>query len=181
MLFNIPHQKLREGAKLCLDNSIMLFECANYIIDKFPSVAAFLVIFALEEVGKGITFMRNYESNNDLTKKDWKELKDHINKIEIVYRALVDPYSVLKPHDLSVRLSEYKEFNDLVNKIASELHILRLNYLFVNWDEKEGKWNSPVYWDEDKGNYIYRKEEFVERLLKQFNLTTMLLGEKLRE
>jgi len=43
-----------------------------FIGKKFPTVASFLAILALEEIGKGINLIENSENNNDLTKKNGK-------------------------------------------------------------------------------------------------------------
>lgn len=177
----IPHKKLREGAKLCLDNSIRLTECAQNILDKFPCVASFLANIACEEAGKGIKLMENCEKNRDLPEKDWRKLKDHRIKLGIIHKALFDPYSVLKPPELSVKLNKIEGVKKIVDKMTKELKVLKEGHLYVDWNDKEGKWEMPAVWNEKQGCFIYKKGENAEHIVKIAVFATRLLGEKLRE
>jgi AbiV family abortive infection protein len=146
-LFPIPCEKLGEGAKLCRDNAATLALCALDVFENHSAIASFLTILAFEEVGKGIALIKKYEKGDGLTEEEWKQLSKyrdaHKRKLRIVHTALIDPYSVLSPHELSVKLEEIKEFEPIANDISEQIHKLKLDYLYVDWDEKENRWLSP--------------------------------------
>jgi AbiV family abortive infection protein len=163
----------------------MLCDCAISIEEGFPVIASFLAILAIEEIGKGLAFIESYEKNNDLTEKDWKKLtagsSAHKNKLKRVHKALVDPYSMLKPHELSAKLGELKEAQHDLSKIAKEMHDLKLNYLYVNWNDKEGQWDSPANWGEEEKKWIYRKGTLEKPIIQRLISAIGLLSKKLRE
>lgn len=147
-MFPISWQRLKEGAKLCRDNAIRLTDCSLKIFEKYPLIASYLIILAMEEIGKGIALAKNYEKGIDLTEKEWKKLskgKDaHKRKLKIVHTALIDPYSFLKPHELSVRSENIKEFQHRTSRLADDVHELKLDYFYVDWNDKENRWRSPI-------------------------------------
>lgn len=163
-MFPIPWQKLREGAKLCRDNAVTLAECALYIFKEYPTIASFLTILAMEEIGKGIFLLGDYEKGNDLTEKEWKKLSKgrnaHIRKLKIVHTAL----------KLSVKLEEIKEFQHKLSSIAKQVNELKLEYFYVDWNEKEKQWMSPT-----------KKEAFVEPISWQVFTVISLLSKKLKK
>lgn len=174
MLFPISWQKLGEGAKLCFENAITLSECIRVISEEYRSIASFLSILAMEETGKGIALMKNYEKKNDLTENEWKKISRsrnaHIEKLKIVHQTLLDPYSLLLPHDLSVKLDEIEEFKKKSRKLAEEVNKFKLDYLYVDWNEKENQWISPT-----------GREASVEDTFPLTVNAIRLLGQKLRE
>ena len=174
-MFLIPCQKLGEGAKLCRNNAATLALCASDIFEKYSTIASFLTILAFEEVGKGIALIKKYEKGDGLTEKEWKQLSKfgdaHKRKLKILHIALIDPYSVLPPHELSVKLEEIKEYKPIASDIAEQIHKLKLDYLYVNWDEKENQWVSP----------IERKAYDSDVAIKRLQAAITLLSQKLRE
>jgi hypothetical protein len=72
-----------------------------------------------------LLLIENCEKNEDLSEKDWLKLKNHRSKLGIIHTALVDPFSVLKPHEISVRLNEIKEFKEGTDKMTKDLKILK--------------------------------------------------------
>jgi AbiV family abortive infection protein len=173
-LFPIPYQKLVEGATLCRDNAAMLSECALDIFEKYPSISSFLTVLAIEETGKGLALLKKYEKGDDFKEKEWKKLtedrKAHRRKLKIVHTALVDPYSVLSPHKLSVKIEEIKEFQHKANIIAKQVNKLKLDYLYVNWNEKQNRWMLPM-----------KDHIFVEHIFQRLVASIRILSQKLRE
>jgi len=178
----IPHQKLKEGAELCLDNAACLVSVAKDIPKEYSSVAAFLSILAMEEVGKGIVLIKKYDEGSDLEEKEWKKLATgrnaHKYKLEVVATSLIDPYSVLKPHDLSPKMQNIKEFQHATQERAAQIDRFKQDQLYVNW--KDGKWSSPVYYNKERNKFIYKME--IPQSHEDNAITAMtLLSEKLRE
>ena len=174
-MFLISCHKLGEGAKLCRDNAVTLAMCVYDIFEKYPTIASFLTILAFEEVGKGIALIKKYEKGDGLTQKEWRQLSKfrdaHKRKLKILHIALIDPYSVLTPHELSVKLEEIKEFKPIASDIAEQIHKLKLDYLYVNWDEKENRWLSP----------IERKAYDLNAAMERLQTAITLVSQKLRE
>ncbi len=117
----------------------------------------------------------------DLSEKEWSNLKNHRSKLGIIHTALVDPFSVLKPHEMSVKLNEIKKFKEDTNKMAKEMQKLKESYLYVDWNNKEGKWESPVIYNEEQKSFIYPKKEASGYIVQQVASATRLLSTKLRE
>lgn len=172
-MFPIPYQKLVEGAELCRDNAAMLAACASDIYGKSPNISSFLAVLALEEVAKGVALLKSYEKGKDFTKEEWSELtmRDaHRKKLEIVHEILVDPYSVLSPHDLSVKIGEIDKFRKNAEKIAKQIQRLKLACLYVDWNKKENRWKSPM-----------KEHVFTEPIFQQLVASIHILSQKIRE
>jgi AbiV family abortive infection protein len=178
----IPHQKLKEGAKLCLDNATCLVSVAKDIPNEYSSVAAFLSILAMEEVGKGIVLIKKYDEGSDLEEKEWKNLvkgpNAHKYKLGVVHTSLIDPYSVLKPHDLSPKMQDIKEFQYATQERAAQIDRFKQDQLYVDW--KDGKWISPVYYNKERNKFIY-KMEIPQSHVENAITAIRLLKTKLRE
>jgi AbiV family abortive infection protein len=174
-VFPIPVKKLGVGAELCRDYAVKLAECALENLGKYPTIAFSLIIVALEEVGKGIFLLENFEKGNELTEAEWKRIsygaKAHRKKLKIVHTALIDPYSVLKPHELSVKLKEYKEFQHIEGRVTKQIYDLKLNSLYVDWKGDKNQWGSP----------IQNKSYDVTEAFKILQSAILLLSEKIRE
>jgi AbiV family abortive infection protein len=173
-MFQIPNKKLVEGAELCRDNAVMLATTAADIFDEHPVVGSFLSILALEEVGKGICLLKKHETGNDLEENEWNELAKwgcaHERKLKAVDVALRDPYSLLKPHDLSVQLEQIKDLDDQAYALAREVQHLKLAYLYVDWDRETAEWIQPI------SRQVYDSSDALERL----KAAICLLSQKLR-
>ena len=150
---------------------------AEYVLnihDSYPTVASFLMILAFEEIGKGICLIEEYEKGNDLSEKEWGKLskyaRAHKKKLEIVHRTLLDQYSLLKPHELSVKLNEMEEFKHNAAQVARQIHDFKLDIIYVNWNENEDKWDTPL----EKKTY---DENTFDRLVAATRLLSQKLGE----
>jgi AbiV family abortive infection protein len=178
----IPHQKLKEGAKLCLDNAVCLVSVADQIAEEYSSIASFLSILAMEEIGKGIALIKKYDEGSNLEEKEWKNLAKgsnaHKNKLKVVQTALIDPYSLLKPHQLSPKLQDIEEFQHRTQEQATQIDHFKQEQLYVDW--KDGKWISPLYYNEEIKKFIYKREIF-ESHLENAIMAIRLLNTKLRE
>lgn len=165
----IPITKYVNGAELCRDYSINLAMCALENFEKYPTVSFSLMILALEEVGKGIILLKNFEQGNELSET---KLTDHLEKLKAVHTVLIDPYSFLKPHELSVRLKEEKKFfQGIEPSFANQIYDIKLDCLYVNWNENKNRWEAPMQ------NRLYS-------LAKTFEICQSaigLLSEKIRE
>jgi len=178
----IPHKKLKEGAKLCLDNAVCLVSVVDNIAEDYSSVASFLAILAMEEIGKGIALIKKYDENSGLEEKEWDELKNrgaHKHKLKMVQISLTDPYSLLKPHELSIELQKIKELESLAYNRAAQLDRFKLDQLYVNW--KDGEWISPTYYDKEKNKWVFKVEKPGESYLYMAIMAIKLLRTKLRE
>lgn len=145
-MFLIPKERLAEGARKCRDNAIMLTTSAAVTFGEYPVVASFLTILALEEVGKGISLLKSHKKGNDVTEREWEKLTDrkaHARKLRVLHSSLTDPYSLLEPHEMSVQLEEIKEFVHRAGDLARQVSELKLNYLYVAWDEGTKQWIAP--------------------------------------
>ena len=173
-MFPIPVTKLVEGAKLCRDYAITLATCASENSKKYPVIAFSIMILALEEVGKAIFLLENFEKNNELSEAEWKRIsgkKAHVKKLKIVHTALIDPYSVLKPHELSIRLKENKQYQHFEGIMGKDIYEIKLDCLYVDWKGDKSQWETP----------IQKKSYNVNEALKILQTAIYLLSEKIRE
>lgn len=146
-MFPIPVKKLVDGAKLCRDYAITLARCASENSKKYPVIAFSLVILALEEVGKGIFLLENFEKNNDLLEVEGKRIsgkKAHEKKLKIVHTALIDPFAVLEPHELSIKLKENKQYQHFEGIMGKDIYDIKLDCLYVDWKGDKNQLESPI-------------------------------------
>jgi AbiV family abortive infection protein len=175
LTFLIPKQRLVEGARMCRDNACMLTKSVADAFEKHPVVASFLTILALEEIGKGVSLLKAHKKGNDLTENEWTKLttdrKAHTLKLRVLHESLIDPYSLLEPHEMSVQLGEIKEFMHQTSELAKQVNELKLNYLYVGWKRETEQWTTPI------ARQSYEADEALARL----QAAIMLLSEAIRQ
>jgi hypothetical protein len=56
---------------------------------------------------------------------------------------------------------------EAVRKRVKELQKLKESYLYVDWNDKEGKWESPAIYNEEQKSFIYLKKEASGYIVQQ--------------
>ena len=125
----IPKNDLNNGSGIALDNSRKFSQSMKYLYDgKFYESGTIIGTLALEEFGKYLYLLKQYNNDGLITHKD-KIFHDHNAKLD----ALVEDYrGVANQNDLRTVKNDLRTLKNL-----------RFQLLYAEWDNVQKKWLEP--------------------------------------
>ena len=125
----IPKNDLNNGSGIALDNSRKFSQSMKYLYDgKFYESGTIIGTLALEEFGKYLYLLKQYNNDGLITHKD-KIFHDHNAKLD----ALVEDYrGVANQNDLRTVKNDLRTLKNL-----------RFRLLYAEWDNVQKKWLEP--------------------------------------
>jgi AbiV family abortive infection protein len=170
-----------DGVKRCLDNANNLLKDAKILLEKGSAGHAMLfVISSIEESSKAfILSTKSLDMKN--AKKTKRSIIEHSSKLDLfvsylVSSALEDVFEkrrrkIFHPElpDKPLNIDSFVEMAQNSKKARSDLWLYRLSALYVDLDEKTGKWTSPSEIEPSKvGSFL----ELAEKYLKDTEFQT---------
>ena len=130
----IPVGKLMDGSLLCIKNASRLACDAEILFkSKQYSSCILLAVLALEELGKGYMLMFHYEKRQDITSNIWnRDFKSHKKKLEIIGEA----FKKATNND-PAKKEAFEKLSGFLFKMSK----IKLESLYVDWDEGQKQWS----------------------------------------
>lgn len=150
-----PITAIDEGVKACLENSMRLLDCADKLNNQGSEDYAYIFYsFAVEEFGKAVLLRCNKQHTEPVI-TDEVSFYDHREKISAAVAELKNKYIAVPIYEDIEPTSEITvdddgklvvkgtpEFQEMVQKGEFLGLNTRLDVLFVDYNEKEKKWQT---------------------------------------
>lgn len=146
--FPILWERCQEGASLCLDNAIRLFQEAKLLFEnEIYLTSCCLAIYALEEIGKGEELLEAYKNGKAVTKTKWKKLtrgyEAHLRKIrtgrKVAKKQLEERFQLILNRLKPLPDSRYEEVHRI---LAKSFQWWKERCLYVGWEQNN--WTTPM-------------------------------------
>ncbi len=134
----IPKEQIPTGVKFCIANANRLLEDAKHCIknQSYPS-SIVLSTIAYEEIGKAIKLRDMWIEGKNITRQDWMEVKDHINKSDTVNKFVFNNLPNLS------ETFKQEEFQKLLRfEAETKSKKDKESYMYVDWINNN--WSSPI-------------------------------------
>ena len=177
----IPIERLMDGSLLCIKNASRLAYDAEILFkSRQYSSCILLAVLALEELGKGYMLMFHYEKRQDITSDIWnRDFKSHKKKLEIIGEA----FKKATNNDPAK-----KEAFERLSGFLFKMSKIKLESLYVDWDEEKKQWR---YFDDHEADKRKLAQEaiksnkmlivsFIENMGDDDDLKLISIGEKRR-